>query len=664
MRFLHYDNTSIRLRTLLPVVAIVIFILNVFVSCANIGTPDGGRYDEEPPVVVSTKPMDGGVNTRSRKINIRFNEYIKLENASEKVIVSPPQVEPPNVRADGKSVKVTLYDSLRSNTTYTIDFSDAIQDNNEGNPMGHYTFSFSTGKEIDSLEISGNVLNAADLEPIKGILVGVHPYDSLWNDSIFRTKPFLRVSRTNGAGRFSIKGIKQGIYRLFALMDADGGFTFSQKSEIIAFDTVTVNPYCAPDVKSDTLWRDSTHIDTVISTPYTHFYPDNVVLKAFLEEGQDLHLLKTEYKTPEMFTIYFTTHVDTLPVVRGLNFDEKALCAIPTAFGDTIQYWVKDTVLFHHQDTLSFEYKYLDTDTTGVQVWKTDTLELVPRTTWAKIYKDMQKKVADWEKAQQKEKKRKSKKGTKSGGTNSKQRRPDEEVLGIKSSISGGMGPHQNVRITFSQPLEHLDSTALHFYIKKDTLWNDAPFLFEPDPVDPRLFTLYAEWEPEQSYRFEIDSMATHSILGLTNDPYKQEINIQSLDAFGTLFVNLIAPDTSFVVQLLTKDDKPAYTVRVNSKKMAEFYYLKPGEYYMRCFHDINANGKWDTGNYDQGVQPEEVYYFPKPMVVRAMWDTEQDWDINGIPVLKQKAEAITKQKPDKVKILGMKNLMRNQSKK
>lgn len=662
MRFSHYDNKSRLLLRLLPVATIVVFILNVFVSCASIGSPDGGRYDEEPPVVVSTKPVNGSVNTTTRKINIRFNEYIKIENASEKVIVSPPQIEMPNIRADGKSVKVTLYDSLRANTTYTIDFSDAIQDNNEGNPMGQYAFSFSTGDVIDTLEISGNVLNAADLEPVKGILVGVLPYDSAWSDTIFRSTPLLRVGRTNGVGRFTIKGIKEGTYRMFAVMDADGTYSFTQKSELIAFDTVTVSPYSAPDVRQDTLWRDSTHIDTVLTVPYTHYYPDDVVLRAFLEEGQDLHLLKTEYKTPEMFSVFFTAHVDTLPMVRGLNFNADALCAIPSAHGDTIQYWVRDTALFHNQDTLSMEYTYLETDTTGTQVWKCDTMDMVPRTLWSKIKKEMQKKVSDWEKAQEKAKKRR--KGKDDFSRQSAQvRRPDIEVIGIKNNGSSNMGPHQNVNITFSQPLESMDSTALHFYIKQDSLWLPAPYLFEQSPTDPMTYTLYAEWEPERSYRFEIDTLAVRSVLGLSNDPFKLETKIQDLDAFGTLFVNIIAPDTGYVVQLLTRDDKPAYTVRTNKRGMAEFYYLKPGEYWMRCFHDGNGNNRWDTGKYDSGLQPETVYYFPKPMNVRAMWDAEQDWNITSIPVIRQKATEITKQKPDKENTIKHRNAERDKKK-
>ena len=283
----------------------------LLVACASIGTPDGGRYDEEPPYVVKSRPQDRATGVLTKKIRIDFNEYIKLENANEKIIISPAQLEPANVRAEGKQIRVDLYDSLKANTTYTIDFSDAVEDNNEGNPMGNYTFSFSTGDVIDTMEVSGHVLAAADLEPVKGILVGLIPCDSLWDDSLFRKTPLLRLGRTNGSGHFTIKGVKEGRYRCFALKDGDGNFCFSQKSEMIAFDTAVVVPTVWTENHADTIWRDSLHVDTVLYTPRPKYGPDNLILRAFLEEGQERHFLKSERPLPDWFRLYFTAPLDS-----------------------------------------------------------------------------------------------------------------------------------------------------------------------------------------------------------------------------------------------------------------------------------------------------------------------------------------------------------------
>ena len=151
-------------------------------SCARMGTPDGGWYDETPPRVVSASPDDKAINVKTQKIVINFSEYIKIEDAQNKVIVSPPQIEQAEIKAAGKRILIELKDSLKENTTYTVDFSDAISDNNEGNPLGNYTYTFSTGTEIDTFEVAGYVLQAENLEPVKGILVGL--YDDL-SDTVF-----------------------------------------------------------------------------------------------------------------------------------------------------------------------------------------------------------------------------------------------------------------------------------------------------------------------------------------------------------------------------------------------------------------------------------------------------------------------------------------------
>ena len=176
-------------------------------GCAKMGQPDGGWFDETPPHVIATSPADQSINVHSRRINILFDEYIRLDNASEKVVISPPQIETPDIKSGGNRISVNIKDTLMPSTTYTIDFSDAISDNNEGNPLGNYTYSFSTGDHIDTLEVAGYVVEAENMEPIKGILVGL--YANL-EDSAFTTQPMLRVARTDSRGRFVIKGVAPG----------------------------------------------------------------------------------------------------------------------------------------------------------------------------------------------------------------------------------------------------------------------------------------------------------------------------------------------------------------------------------------------------------------------------------------------------------------------
>jgi uncharacterized protein (DUF2141 family) len=627
------------------------------VACASIGSPDGGIYDEIPPKVISSSPADRSISVSARKMQIRFDEYIKLENANEKVIVSPPQLEPANIRAEGKSVKITLYDSLQENTTYTIDFGDAIVDNNEGNPMGNYTYSFSTGTEIDTMEVSGAVLNAQDLEPVKGMLVGLYPLDSLFSDSILSTKPFARVSRTNGSGRFSIKGVKPGKYRAFALEDKDGDFLFSQKSERIAILQDTFTTSCKWDLRMDTIWRDSTHYDSICAVPYVHYYPDDLVLNVFLEEGQDQHLLKLERPDPDILRLFFTAPADTLPIIRGLNFDEKCLVADASLRYDTITYWITDTAFTHREDTMKFELTFMETDSLGVLQPHTEIHEEVPKQTWQKIQKDKQKQIQDWKKQLEKRMKK------------SKEPLPPEEnpyekvFLELAAKPGGNIDPNQNIHYVAKQPIASADTTKMHLYVKEDTNWLPEPFLFLPDR-DVKSYTLYAEWEQKRQYRFTIDSAAVVGVMGEKIKAIKNEFTVRSEDDYGSLFVHVMLPDTTrIIVQLLNRSDKCVAEVVAGSDGRADFFFLKPGDYYMRCYVDNDYDKEWDTGKYADARQPEMVFYFPKPIRIKAKWDVEQDWAPLEIPRLTQKPIEITKQKPDKEKNIKQRNKEREQQK-
>ena len=335
---------------------LILFLVVLLAACANLGTPDGGPYDEDPPKIVGTSPRFGAINSKSKKIVLTFDENIKLDNAMEKVVISPPQINQPDIDASGKRITITLNDTLKPGITYTIDFSDAIQDNNEGNPMEDYAFTFSTGEVVDSFQVGGYVLDASNLEPLKGILVGLYRIaenETDLADSIFKTKEFERVSRTDAAGHFVIKGLDQEAqYRVFALKDQDQNFMFSQKAEMLGFSPRLISPSAKPDIRQDTVWHDSIHYDSIIYRPYTHFYPDDIVLTAFIEDGQRRAFLKSERSELEKFTLYFTAPDSVLPIIKGINFDEHNAFVVEANEGkDTLTYWILDSLIYNN-DTL------------------------------------------------------------------------------------------------------------------------------------------------------------------------------------------------------------------------------------------------------------------------------------------------------------------------
>ena len=618
-------------------------------SCARMGSPDGGWYDDDPPKVVRCEPNDQSVNVTTKKITIYFDEFIKLEDASNKVIISPPQLEMAEIKVAGKKVIVELQDSLKPNMTYSIDFSDAISDNNEGNPLGSYAYTFSTGERIDTFEVSGYVLDASNLEPVKGILVGL--YDDL-ADSAFTTKPMLRVARTDGSGHFVVKGIAPGTYRAYALQDMDNNFRFGQRGEMVAFSHDTYEPSSKPDTRIDTIWRDSLHIDALLPVPYTHFLPDDIVLRAFTHLQTDRYLLKTERTNAEKMTMFFSYGHPELPLIKGLNFEADSAFVIETGEKqDTIHYWLRDTALVN-QDTLRMEVTYMMTDTLGNLVSQTDTLEVLAKTSYEKRMKEKAKEIEKWQKEQDKKRKRDE---------------PYDSVFSTKPltpniKIPSVMTPDAKVTVEMPSPLVRCDTSAVHLYSQIDSLWYDAACEMKPVPGSIRQFIISADWRADTEYSLEIDSAAFVDIYGLVSNKYKQGIKVKSLDEMGTLTLKLsgIADTLPLRVLLLNKSgDAVKEVLAVNG--VAKFNYVMPDKYYVSALVDRNGNGVWDTGEYDLDLQPEEVYFYPREIECKEKWDISQNWNLTAVPLYQQKPAAITKQKPDAQKKLKNRNAERAQ---
>ena len=679
------------------------------------GRPDGGPYDETPPKVVHTSPKFGAANEKNiKKIVIEFDEMVKIDNAMEKVVISPPQIEQPEIEAVGKKVTITLLDSLKPNMTYTIDFADAIVDNNEGNPYGDYAFTFSTGERVDTFQMSGNVLDAKNLEPIKGMLVGLYKVssdeegDSIHElpDSIFRTTPFERISRTDSRGHFVVKGLAPGNYRAFALKDQNQNYIYDQRAEMIAFSECILSTSSKPDIRPDTVWHDSIHYDSIVMTPYTHYYPDDIVLLAFESAIQNRYKLKEERPIPQLFTLYFTAPSDTLPRLTGLNFyADDAFVIDATTHNDTINYWIRDSLIYN-LDTLEIKLDFYATDTTGNLALTTDTMMLVSKLTKEKIAKQQQQKYEDWVKEckqKAKEARRIAKKksaeeippekeggdivsidsipptptsspslSTEKGKGSRKKKKDDDEDLDIppmpeeflEFKIDGiaTLTPDKNIDFTFNEPLDSVDSSKIHLSIQVDSLFQPVPCLFRPLRGQTRAYRLYAEWEPDTTYHLDIDTAAFINIYGKRNEAQKRTIRLQSLNNYSTLFLTLQGANPSAIVQLLDGNDKVVKSLKAPHGK-ADFYFITPGTYYLRLFYDLNGNETWDTGDYDTHLQPEPVYYYPNALTLKAQWEVSQTWSPTALPLARQKPLKITKQKPDKEKSIKKKNEERERNK-
>ena len=681
----------------------VVFVA-LLTACANIGNPDGGPYDEEAPKIVGTSPAYGAVNARHRKIVLMFDENIKLDNPTEKVVISPPQINQPEIDAMGKRITIELKDSLKPGMTYTIDFADAIQDNNEGNPMPDYAFTFSTGETVDTFQVSGYVLDASNLEPVKGMLVGLYriPADSAdIPDSLFTTRELERVSRTDATGHFIIKGLsEEERYRVFAVKDMNQDFMFSQKAEMIAFNRQIITPSARPDIRMDTVWHDSIHYDSIVSTPYTHFYPDDIVLMAFTEAGQNRAFLKSERPQLERFSLFFTAPDTALPVIRGLNFNEEGAFVVDANQRlDSITYWVRDSMVYN-KDTLSFLMTYNYTDTLNQLVSKTDTMNVLSKVSYEKVQK---RKKSEWEEYRkqyikeykQNLRRRKSEdkdsqpevagtdsldsagkdglevKSKEGKGKDKKKKGIDDDEIDVPPMpetfldvrfSNTNIGPDQNIDITFKEPIDTAFVDKLRFYQIIDSVDYDRPFLLRRIPGKVMQYRLYAEWQPDSTYYLQVDTGAFVNIYGTRIAGVKKTIKVKGLDKFSQLSVNLKNAGDHAVVSLLNQSGKEVKRQKAEKGKV-DFFYVDPGSYYLSMLDDRNGDGEWTTGEYESQTQPEETWFYPGVLNLRAQWEVSQDWDVKATPLFKQKPEKITKQKPEKKKDKKGKNAEREKNK-
>ncbi len=608
-------------------IVLTILIAALLYSCASIGRPTGGDKDIDPPVFTGSNPAPNSTNVKNQSIVLHFNEYIVLKDQSTKVVVSPAQKENPSIRANGKRINIELRDTLIPNTTYSIDFSDAIQDNNENNPLQGFSFAFATGDTIDTLQISGIVLNARDLEPQKEFFVGVH---SCLDDSAFSKLPLERIARTNELGQFTIRNIKPGRYHIFALNDADRNYKFARSEDLAFLDEIIV-PSVTEIETMDTVFTSQMVTDTIYKATHSLFLPNDILLSSFNEDYKSLYLVNNERTSDRRFNVLFSAPSDSLPTLEvlkpeGFDNSKKWYILDNSQHNDTLNYWITDTMLIK-SDSIRVNMRYLHTDTNDMRTFTNDTIYFNLK----KMKKKGNKKV---EKKKEEE------------GKDSLDSIPQIQLLKFAAASSGTIDVYAPFRFRSEEPIDSINPAMIHLKQKIDTIWEDRGIVeLKRDSASSILnYKVEYDWEPGGTYGITIDSLAITGIYGLYNGTISQEFKVKELEEYSNLFFKVNVTDSAFV-ELLDKSDKVVRTAPVENG-MADLFNINPGEYYARIVLDANGNGKWDTGNYSQHLQPEEVYYFSKKLNLKQNWDIEETWDIYELPIDVQKPMAIKKNKP------------------
>lgn len=603
----------------------IIIAAAVMYSCANIGNPSGGPIDKTPPIFMRSNPTPNAVNVKDRKIEIFFDEIVTLKDPSTKIIVSPAQTEMPRMSALGRKVTVELVDSLLPNTTYTIDFSNSIQDNNEGNAIDNFAFAFSTGSVIDSMRVSGYVLDSRTLEPMQSVVVGLQ---SNLADSAFHKEKLQRVALTNDRGQFTIRNVSPGSYHIFALKDLDRDYKFGNPTEDIAFLDSIIVPSIGSREAADTVYNDLNEIDTIMRATRPAYFPNDILLSMFNEDRKSQYLANNLRVDSTRISLTFAAASDTLPslsIVGRNDVPDQWYTLERSQTNDTLTYWIRPPHLVS-ADTLMVATTYLRTDTASNLSWGTDTLKFTFQ-------------------------RQKAKKKKKNEETDSLEQ---IRFMELHPLANGTQEVYAPLLLQTGTPIERYSREAFHLQrkLQNDTIFYPAEIksiALRDSTLNRRDLMLKVDWEPGAAYTLAVDSLAMTDIYGLQTKPLKVDFNVRKMEEYGNIVFNIPAVRDSAIVELLDGTEKIVLRAPVKSHR-AELLNLLPGKYYARLFIDRNGNGKYDTGNYDMHLQPEETVYYPGAINLKKNWDVEQTWDIYATPIDKQKPEAIKKNKPERKK--------------
>lgn len=603
----------------------IIIAAAVMYSCANIGNPSGGPIDKTPPIFMRSNPTPNAVNVKDRKIEIFFDEIVTLKDPSTKIIVSPAQTEMPRMSALGRKVTVELVDSLLPNTTYTIDFSNSIQDNNEGNAIDNFAFAFSTGSVIDSMRVSGYVLDSRTLEPMQSVVVGLQ---SNLADSAFHKEKLQRVALTNDRGQFTIRNVSPGSYHIFALKDLDRDYKFGNPTEDIAFLDSIIVPSIGTREAADTVYNDLNEIDTIMRATRPAYFPNDILLSMFNEDRKSQYLANNLRVDSTRISLTFAAASDTLPslnIVGRNDVPDQWYTLERSQTNDTLTYWIRPPHLVS-ADTLMVATTYLRTDTASNLSWGTDTLKFTFQ-------------------------RQKAKKKKKNEETDSLEQ---IRFMELHPLANGTQEVYAPLLLQTGTPIERYSREAFHLQrkLQNDTIFYPAEIksiALRDSTLNRRDLVLKVDWEPGAAYTLAVDSLAMTDIYGLQTKPLKVDFNVRKMEEYGNIVFNITAVRDSAIVELLDGTEKIVLRAPVKNHR-AELLNLLPGKYYARLFIDRNGNGKYDTGNYDMHLQPEETVYYPGAINLKKNWDVEQTWDIYATPIDKQKPEAIKKNKPERKK--------------
>lgn len=618
----------------------VLVAVLLLVACARVVAPVGGEKDVQPPRVVRAVPENGSTGFRGQRFRLYFDEYVKLADASKQIVVSPPLRYPVQPMLKGKSLEVRFTDTLPEDATYTVRFGQAIADLTEGNPLGRYEYVFGTGAQLDSLELWGVAYDALLHSPVEGAMVLLYRRDA---DSLpLQVRPDF-VARTDAKGEFHFTNLPAGPFKVFALVEKNATLIWDDPSEPIAFADSTVRAQGKPAIEERLArlmaGRDSVRAaaedghspgepageaqgagavdsvqpleDRLRDSLTSAVHASGTRLMVFTQRWPNQKFLRGVRTRPNLLSFIFSQRIDTLFGISIVG--RTAVGQVLELGGDTVNYWLLDTVLAK-TDSLRVRFSYMASDSARRLTPRVDTLWMVHR-----VKPEPERKGGDTGKKAGRQPQREE--GRAGGGA-------ADHSLGVRLAMRNPSAafPTDTV-VVETDEYAALDSTKVRLLQLPDS--TDTPFSLFRYTVSPRRMDVTALWQAEKRYRIYLLPGAFTDIWGRTNDTVSLEVQPARPSSYSIVRVRLANAPAGCLVQLVTPDAKRELKRQGaldGDASPVVIDYVDPGSYGIRLVHDANGNGRWDTGDYFEHRQPEEVRYFrdekgQSAVKVRANWE-------------------------------------------
>ena len=638
---------------LISTAIVLLFGGALLTKCASTMTPTGGPKDTLPPVIVLMEPNNFTTNIdtlRPPKIFIGFNEYVQIKDLQKELYTSPAMKKKPSVIRRGQGIVVTIKDTLMPNTTYAINFGSAIADNNEGNPLHSMRYVFSTGSEIDSMYMSGYTADSYKADSVSKSFIYFFIADSVeqpkeWDSTMFKYKPAV-IARAEKNGIFIAQNLKPVDYRIYAFEDTNNNMEYEPSIDQIGFLDTVYNP---KDMPGFYIWFDSLrHYPSADPQLYFRMFKDRRFARQTLSGQERLNkhkaMLYFGAPNPEVTSIRF----DSIP-------EDKVIYDPKTIGRDTVALWFNMTEL---PDTIKGEITYFKHDSVNNLVETTDKLRLA----WVYVEsKEERKKREEQEKEREK--------AEKAGEEWVEPEKPNPFKITIPSS--GDYNKDKVLNMEFDYPLTKFDTAAITFKMTTEQITEpqDVAFHFEQDTINSQKYRLKTEWMPNAKYELLIPAGTFENVAQESNDTLKYSYTGSDPNKFAKVNVKVSGthPKARYILQLTNAQGKVQKEIANVTPGKYLFEYVSPGDIMLRVVEDMNANGKWDTGDMVLMRQPERTEIFKNEeglelITTKENWeyDLEVDMDKLFAPVTMESLIKLLNDKEDE----RLKKLAEEQAKK